>query len=218
MCEIHRNSCSVALKYDDSKGGVSLNSSANKTELFRKAINADADERCAKIRSDVDAYVDAELKATRRAARLSVRHVRSSEFDRLNEEINSELSETETKETEKLVAKRNEITQKVFAKAKEQIISFTKSEDYRAFIMKSASQIKSAIGDDSVIILRPDDKALEGEIKALGCDVGYDGTIILGGCKGKNLRTGMTADDTLDSRLEAEKQSFCGYSGLSLSL
>lgn len=197
---------------------MNLNSNTSKTERFLKAINQDADARCDKIRRDVDAYVEGELKKTRRLARQNVRPVRSSEFDRLNEEINTELSESETKEIEKLVERRDEITEKVFSRAGEKIEAFVKSEKYHDFILKSVADIRSAIGENCVIILRPADKDLETEIKALGSDVRYDEFIRLGGCKGENPETAMTADDTLDARLEAQKQEFYGRSGLSLSL
>ena len=66
---------------------------SSKTERFLKAINSDADARCERIKNDVDEYIENEIKKTRRLARQNVRPVRSSEFDRLNEEINAELSE-----------------------------------------------------------------------------------------------------------------------------
>lgn len=195
-----------------------MNSNATKTERFLEAINSDAEARCGKIKKDVDDYIDSELQKARQLAHQNVRPIRSSEIDRLNEEINTELSETETKEIEKLVVRRNEITEKVFAQAEEKISAFVKSDKYRNFLLNSVSDIKSAIGDDSIIILMPNDKKFEAEIKALGNDVKYDEQIKIGGCKGENQRTAMTADDTLDSRLETEKQKFYAYSGLSLSL
>lgn len=195
-----------------------MNSNLNKTERFRQAINSDAAARCDKIRKYVDDYIENEIKKIRRLARQNVRPVRSSEFDRLNEEINAELSENETKEIEKLVVRRSEITDGVFARAIEKLKTFAASDEYHDFIIKSVANIKAAIGSDAVIILKPDDKKLEAEIKALGNEVRYDELIKLGGCKGENSRTAMTADDTLDSRLEAEKQNFYSYSGLSLSL
>lgn len=195
-----------------------MNSNLNKTERFRKAINLDAAARCDKIKQDVNDYIENEIKKTRRLARQNVRPVRSSEFDRLNEEINAELSESETKGIKKLVTRRSEIADTVFARAVEKIKAFVNGEGYHNFVMSSVSNIKAAIGDDAVIILRPDDKKFEAEIKALGNEVKYDEFIKLGGCKGENLRTAMTADDTLDARLETEKQNFYSYSGLSLSL
>ncbi len=195
-----------------------MNSNLNKTERFRKAINSDAAARCDKIKQDVNDYIENEMKKTRRLARQNVRPVRSSEFDRLNEEINAELSESETKGIKKLVTRRSEIADTVFARAVEKIKAFVNDEGYHNFVMSSVSNIKAAIGDDAVIILRPDDKKFEAEIKALGNEVKYDEFIKLGGCKGENLRTAMTADDTLDARLETEKQNFYSYSGLSLSL
>ena len=72
---------------------MNLINNSSKTERFLKAINSDADARCEKIKNDVDEYIENEIKKTRRLARQNVRPVRSSEFDRLNEEINAELSE-----------------------------------------------------------------------------------------------------------------------------
>jgi vacuolar-type H+-ATPase subunit E/Vma4 len=195
-----------------------LNSNANKTERFLEAINSDAEARCNNIKKEVDDYIDNELKKARRLAHHNVRPVKDSELDRLNEEINAELSETETKGIEKLVERRNEITQNVFSQATAKIKTFTESNDYRSFLLNSAAHIKDMIGDDAVIILKPDDKRFESDIKALGNEVRYDELIKLGGCKGENVNSSLTADDTLDSRLESEKQKFYGYSGLSLSL
>lgn len=195
-----------------------MNSNTLKAKRFFNAIQSDADARCGEIKKEVDRYVEKELTTARRLARQNVRQVKSSELDRLNEEINAELSETETKETEKLVMRRSEITEKVFAEALAKITDFTKSEKYLGFLLSSASEIRAAAGEDTVIILRPDDKKYEADIKALGSEVRYDETIRLGGCKGENLRTALLADDTLDSRIAEEKQRFYSYSGLSLSL
>ena len=69
----------------------------------------------------------------------------------------------------------------MFAQAVEKIKAFAKSDSYHDFLMNSVSNIKAAIGDDAVIILRPDDKKLEAEIKALGNEVRFDSLIRLGG-------------------------------------
>ena len=138
-----------------------MNSNAHKTERFRKAINSDAEARCNTIKNDVDEYIENELKKARRLARQNVRPIRSSEFDRLNEEINAELSETETKGIEKLVERRSEITEKVFSQAEAKIRDFAQSDSYRNFLLNSVTKIKSVIGDGAVIILSPDDKRFE---------------------------------------------------------
>ena len=47
-------------------------------------------------------------------------------------------------------------------------------------------------------------------------EIKTDGSIILGGCKGINDKNSMRADDTLDSRLEAQRELFYEKSGLSI--
>ena len=193
-------------------------SNENKSTLFLDAINTEAQKRCENIKKDIDSYVDAELKKARELAQTSVGSVSKDETDRLTEQNNASLSELEAEETHRLFTRRNEIADEVFGKACNKIKAFVQSTDYSAFLKKSIASLKSAIGEDSVIILRPDDKKFENELKELCSEIRFDASIILGGCKAENLSASLVADDTLDSRFEEAKSRFYGTSGLTISL
>ena len=115
-----------------------------------------------------------------------------------------------------IIEKRNAITDTVFSKARERIKEFTDGEDYLPFLKKSIQSITDAIGEDTVILIRPQDEKYIGELKGMCKEIKTDGSIILGGCKGINDKNSMRADDTLDSRLEAQRELFYEKSGLSI--
>lgn len=189
-----------------------------KSELFIKAINAEAEKRCDSIKKDIDNYINSELQKARELAHTNVRTVKKDETDRLNEQNNATFSELEADETSKLLNRRNEIANEVFANTVKKINSFTESGEYVAFLEKSIGKIKEAIGEDAVIILRPDDKKYEEKLKSLCAEIKYDSSIVLGGCKAENIPAALIADDTLDSRLKEAKVDFYKNSGLTITL
>ena len=189
-----------------------------KISVFLDSINSDAETRCKHIKQEADRYVMQELGKARQRAHEDVKSFKKTETDRLNEETNAGFSELEAQEKKKLIDRRSEITNEVFGKAKAKLSDFAKSEKYIDFLKKSISEIKTAIGEECVIILKPDDKKYEAELSKLCKEIKYDPTIGFGGCKAENIAEKMTADDTLDARLEAEKANFYKNSGLSITL
>lgn len=193
-------------------------SNSEKSEIFLASINKEADRQCAKIKEDTDKYISLELQKARTAAQTDVKILKKDETDRLNEENNAGLSELEANETKFLVGHRKDLTEKVFDKALREITEFTQKYEYLLFLKKSIANIKNSIGEDATVILRPDDRKYEKDLLKLCEAVEYDDTIVLGGCRGINRRTKLTADDTVDVRFEQAKQNFYLYSKLSITL
>ena len=195
-----------------------MNSDNEKISAFLDSINRDAQERCKQIKQEADRYVMQELGKAREHAHEDVKALKKTETDRLNEEANAGFSELEAQEKKKLIERRAEITNEVFGKAKEKLSEFAQSAEYIAFLKKSIGEIKKAIGDSCVIFLKPDDNKYAAELSGLCKEIKYDRSIEIGGCKAENLDGRMTADDTLDARLEAKKADFYKNSGLSITL
>lgn len=194
-----------------------MTNESKKTSIILESINRRAKEESARIRQETDSYVAQELEKARKRAHEDLKAFKKNEIDRLNEEANTGFSELEAKETKKLLDRRSEITNDIFDKAKERLILFTESADYVDFLKRSIDEIKSTLGEDTVIILKPDDKKYEAELSGLCNGIRYNPTIEIGGCKAENVKNHMVADDTLDTRLEAEKSNFYKTSGLSVT-
>lgn len=195
-----------------------MNTENEKISVFLENINSDADAQCKRIRQEADRYVMQELNKARQRAHEDVKSFTKTEIDRLNEETNAGFSELEAQEKKKLIDRRSKITNEVFNKAKSKLIDFTKSDKYFDFLAKSINSIKTAIGEDSVIIVKPDDKKYEAELLKLCKEIKYDPSIKIGGCKAENIANKLIADDTIDSRLEEKKSDFYKNSGLSITM
>lgn len=189
-----------------------------KAANFLEAINQDAKKRCDKIKQDVDAYIASELQKARVLAHEEVKAIKKAEYDKLNEQNNSSLSENEAGETKLLIERRTEITNEVFGSAVNGIEAFVNSDKYLGFLKESISKLQSAVGKDAVIILRPDDNKYESALSEICSQIKYDESIKLGGCRAENMSEHLAADDTLETRLNEEKQNFYKNSGLSIAL
>ena len=193
-----------------------MTNNSKKAEQFIKAINAQADLKCSQIKKEIDAYVSSELRKAREAAKKNAKNAAKLEISKLSEQSNTDSYKTRSQLIMQIIEKRNAITDTVFSKARERIKEFTDGEDYLPFLKKSIQSITDAIGGDTVILIRPQDEKYIGELKGMCNDIKADGSIILGGCKGINDKNSMRADDTLDSRLEAQRELFYEKSGLSI--
>lgn len=188
-----------------------------KASDFISAINAEADAKCEEIKNETDQYIERELKKAKKAAKENAKAVAASELSKLGEQSNADSYRSRICQIREIVAKRAEITAKVFDKATKEIVDFTKSGEYGDFLEKSAKSIINAIGEETVIYIREEDEKHLQRLKSFCKDVKFDKSIIIGGCKGENAAASISADDTLDSRIAAQKEKFYSYSGLSIT-
>ena len=187
-----------------------------KAEQFIKSINAQADKKYNQIKKEIDDYVSSELRKARIQARQNAKAAAKLEMSKRSEQSNTDSYKTRAQLIMQIVEKRNSITDEVFAKAKKQIEDFAAGENYLPFLEKSVRSIKEAIGENAVIYIRPEDEKYTDSLKKICAGVKTDESILIGGCKGINEETSMKADDTLDSRLAAQRELFYEESGLSI--
>lgn len=187
-----------------------------KASQFIGAINKEADARYDRIRKETDEFVKSELEKARAAAKEIAKSAAKAEVSKLSEQSNTDTYKSRTQLIMQIVSKRREMTDKVFGKAQKEISEFTQKAEYEEFLKKSAVSIKEAIGEDAVIMIRPEDEKYASSLLGVCSEVELDKTIKLGGCKGVSRKNSMRADDTLDSRFEKQKQEFYSYSGLSV--
>lgn len=191
--------------------------SKNLSEFIR-AIDADADRACENIKNE-------SLKEKREKLNAAAKRFEcdsSEKIDRaekdLKSESNREITALENEMRDELIQRRNSIRQNVFSKVETKLRSFVKTQEYRDFLLESAAKIGSVVkGENIIIFARSEDADCFDEIKrAVGrqCEIQTDDTIALGGLKASTDI--QTADDTLDSRLENEKEWFVNNSDLKI--
>ena len=108
----------------------------------------------------------------------------------------------------------------VFQAAAERLSGFVGSADYSDFLKKSASRMAQIAGDAPITLLfRPADlEAAEGlkTVFSAPAELCADETIRIGGLRAQLPDKRLRLDDTLDARLESQREWFMEHSGLTI--
>lgn len=194
--------------------------SVDKTSSFLKAIDKYAREEKFKIAKEMREIEEKELKKAEIAIMEDVKHMAQKEHMRMKNKITIDISHKELDERKKLAQKRQCIVKDVFTLCREKLIKFSDSSKYPEYLCKYAYKIASVLNaSDVVLYIRKKDEEFIDMIKASfesGCEIKYDDEIIIGGIRGVSMEKGIVADETLDSKLEAQKDWFSEKYGIML--
>ena len=186
-----------------------MENSKNKTDNFLKAIKKYADEQRSAMLKE----------ATEKGRHDSEKYIK----DKLEESRNRQtgiLAKKIQEGQKKLFLERAEMTESVFKKAEEKLVEYTKTSDYSNSLVKSAKEVAKLFADnDCVVYVNERDMKNSDKIKAVfagSTEVVADKSIKIGGIKGFCKAMNIVADETLDSKLYAQKEWFIENSGLSV--
>ena len=117
----------------------------------------------------------------------------------------------------RIAGARKEIEDRTFAAAEQKAAEFTQTPAYRDFILASVNNmLKAAKGCGLTVCVRGADLKYADDIRALSPDITVetDDSIMTGGVKGRADGARLFMDDTLDTRLQAQREYFREFSGL----
>ncbi len=189
---------------------------------FFDAISKSAQDRHDELNHKNTEMLNIGLKKAGDKARAQAQAMVEREILLGEQELNRTIAQSTVEKRSKLTAKRAEITEKVFAQACDKLKAFTQNEAYEDFLKKSAAEFAKAFPDGEVVIYvkQGDEKFADAIIEAFGreCSVETDENIVIGGCRCKAQNGALVADDTLETRLESQKEWFLSNSGMSVVL
>ena len=174
-------------------------------------------ERAASIQ---EAEILEEIKQIREEAYASIKGEAKREADmRMDQEIKDlksqnafHISNTQKEMSKKLREKRDGYVDALFSDVKKRLIEYTESEDYMTFLIKKRDQIIDELGECVLYVnnkdLRYKDDLANDQVK----EIKSDSTISIGGLRGSN--DSLVVDESLDHKLETEKEWFYTHSGL----
>lgn len=194
--------------------------STEKESAFLEAITKYAEQQRNEIHAEVEQFKEEELKKAEIEVLTDAYTLIQKEMAQMRKEVATEISHEEMEGKKKLFLQRQEITQEVFEKAKEKLSAYTQTELYPSLLEGYASSIAKVLTKPGTILLvKASDLAFADRIQkayALPCEVKADDSILIGGIRGSNEEMGLVADETLDSKLEAQYEWFFSNSGLSV--
>ena len=190
----------------------------NKTDNFLKAINKYSKLERQQIQNDIETVRDEELKKAEANGKKMAREYITKEYSAVKTAVTGQYAVKNLEAQGKVYQKREEITNSVFEKAFKKLKDFTSTPRYKDLLIKSAKEIADIFKENScVIFISENDNKFAQDIKAQfsgEVTVENDVAIKIGGIKGfcKDLK--IVADNTLDSKLNSQKDWFTENSGL----
>lgn len=181
-------------------------------------ISKAADAECSSILAEVnEAKENAEQELYREAKRDTQLQL-AAQLAEIEADAAIEISKSNSETTKKLIAKREEYTEKVFEEVLEQLNKFTNSKDYEAFLIKKVEKAVSiCAAEGSAFLIRSQDEPYSALIKKTyghECEVKIDSTIQLGGFIFENRNSHAIYDETLDAAFKDQHEWFANHSGL----
>lgn len=192
----------------------------NKTDNFLKAIKKYAGAQKKAMEGEVKQLKSERLKEAEEKAK---RDSEALKKQKLNEVHNSQTAKLATKTQEgqkQLYIARAQMTEEVFKLASDKLKAYAQTAEYRAKLGGSAKAVAELFGGkDCIIYVNERDIAEAEQFKSLfsaGSEVKADKTIQIGGVKAYCESMGIIADETLDSKLDLQREWFVENAELSV--
>lgn len=190
-------------------------------EKFNNVVIKDAEEQRAKILAEIEAYRKSELEKAEEDILHEAYLMIQNEISSIKNQQSKEVSLAELEGRRKLLKQREQISDDVFAAAADRLIAYTKTPAYAGFLCGLVQKAIAEMPEGKITIrIKKDDLALSGElVKAAGraAVVTEDPAIRLGGAILYNEEKGVVSDNTLDLKLESQRDWFIATSGLSIT-
>lgn len=186
----------------------------DKKEMFRAAINRQADDEIAELTEIIRAKKNAAGKAK---AELAVREELSAIHAKQNAaetRFKKEMSRCDFETARAVRVHRKELIDGFFEEIRGDLVEFTKSAKYDGYLWNSLKKAEEALGKGCVILAAVKDVSrLEGLTKS---EVREDNSIQIGGIRAMDEKRGLFIDFSIDKALEDEMKEFSNKSELRL--
>ena len=125
-----------------------------RAEQFLKSIQAEGERQCAAIRRKTDTEVTQSLAAAREEEQARAARTIAFETARAKTQANRALSAARAEARAALTARRQALTDGVFADAEARLAAFTATADYAAWLQASAADLAARLGQGTVLYAR----------------------------------------------------------------
>ncbi len=192
----------------------------NKTDNFLKAIKKYAGAQKKAMEGEVKQLKSERLKEAEEKAKRDSEALKKQKLNEFHNRQTAKLA-TKTQEGQKqLYIARAQMTEEVFKLASDKLKAYAQTAEYRAKLNDSAKAVAELFGGkDCIIYVNERDIAEAEQFKSLfsaGSEVKADKTIQIGGVKAYCESMGIIADETLDSKLDLQREWFVENAELSV--
>lgn len=199
-----------------------MSQSEKKLDKFSSAVLKDAEEQRSKILAEIEEYRRSELEKAEEEILHDAYVMIQNEIASIKNKHSRKISLAELEGRRNQLVLRDRLVDKVFEETASKIAAFTKTDGYRQYMIDLVKKSCDQIPEGSIVIsVKKDDLFLSSDlIAASGRDakVEANAVIQLGGVLVSNPEKGIVVDETLDLKLNNQKDWFISVSGLSISM
>ncbi len=192
----------------------------NKTDNFLRAIKRYANAQKRALKGEVEQLKNERLKEAEATAKRDSERMKKEKLAETRNRVTAKRAKITQEGQRKLFLERSQMTAEVFSLAAEKLNDYIKTAEYRKKLKESAKAVAEVFdGCDCVLYLNERDLDFAGELKEFfsgNVEVKADKTIKIGGIKGYCACKGIIADETLDTKLEAQREWFVENAALSV--
>lgn len=179
---------------------------AEKAEMFRAAIDKQADEEIARSAKEIRAKKSAAGKAKEEHELAEVLAQVRAERSVHEMKFKKEISRCEFETTKAVRAHRKQIIDSFFEEIHADLAEYAKSDKYEDHLKRSLAKAEKELGGKFVVFAAAKD--VDRVKKLTDHEVRADLAIMLGGISALDEEKGLFADYTLDSTLADEREAF----------
>lgn len=187
-------------------------------DYFKKEIAREAAKERETIMEEAKTIRENALEKIRHEASVDAKNQMEREINEIILENKKEISRMQRQINQNLIAKRQELQTQIFAEVRKVLVDFTKQDEYVSFIEKNIASLPEVIYDGDVVVsISKADEALFKKVSSQfkkEVKIVSDAKVEIGGFIATNLSQGMIVDNSLDYRLENQKEWFYNHSGL----
>ncbi len=192
----------------------------NKTDNFLRAIKRYANAQKRALAGEVEQLKNERLKEAEATAKRDSERMKKEKLAETRNRVTAKRAKITQEGQRKLFLERSQMTAEIFNLAAEKLGDYIKTAEYREKLKESAKAIAEVFdGCDCVLYLNERDLQSAGELKSFfsgNVEAEADKTIKIGGIKGYCACKGIIADETLDTKLEAQREWFVENAALSV--
>lgn len=170
-----------------------------------------------KMSEDINRQTDEFIKEELNRIELKLLDENNRQIEETSAEIlrssGIKISKYQIESKKSKVEHRNALMESVFEDVKKKLRTFRESQDYQLFIEQSVKHIKSIIpdGENVVVYINESDMKFSDNIKSVfgyPVTVETDNSILYGGIKAYCDSKKISIDDTIDCRLNEQRDKF----------
>lgn len=187
-----------------------------RVQTFLDAITKEAKEQHNSILAEMESVNQAELAAAQQKAAQMAEQTQRTILSVARQNQNQRLAAEMAQQRVSLAQQRQKILEDTFLQAKKKLQEFTQAANYPAFLRQQAEKLCTMLSaNDVILFVRAQDQSL---LQQLACEVRTDDQILIGGCRAQSEEKQVILDDTLDSRLEQQRDWFLQHAKLSVEI